>query len=451
MKRLLIVGGVAAGTKAAATARRENAELDIVVLQEEADVSYSACGFPYYLADPASIARERLVARTVERFREDGIDMRVGHRVEAVDLKGRRAIVNDIATARDDIIGFDEIIFATGARPITPPMHFAKRAIPVLTLRSLRDADRIRQLSSSIRRVAIIGGGYIGLEMAETLRFLGASVTIVEAMPRLLPAFDTVVSEAVMAELANHQTDVRTGRRIVEVTPRGLALQDGEFVEADIALAATGVRPTVDLVVAAGVPLGVTGAIAVDDRMQAGSEGVYAAGDCVESRHVVSNRPVWYPLGDVANRQARVAGINAAGGDARFAGVLGTAIFRVFDLTVARTGLTVAQAREAGFDAVRVEIKAPSRARYMPQSQTIDLIACIDRAGGRVLGAEAVGKDAIDKCIDIMATAIWARFTVDELAELDLAYAPPYSPVMPPVHVVAEVARKELGHRAAQS
>jgi NADPH-dependent 2,4-dienoyl-CoA reductase/sulfur reductase-like enzyme len=444
MKRILIVGGVAAGMKAAATARRQDSELDIVVLQDEMDVSYSACGFPYHLADPAAIPRQRIIARSIERFRQDGIDLRVGRRVEAVDLVARRATVNDIAAAQDEVITFDEIIFATGAQPITPPMRFAKGAVPVLTLRSFRDADRLRELSPSIRRVAIIGGGYVGLEMAETFSFLGAEVKLVEAMPRLLPAFDNLVSEAVAAQLALHNVQVSTDSRIVEVTSAGLALQDGELIEADVVLAATGVRPRVDLVVAAGVPLGSTGAIAVDDHMRTGIDGVYAAGDCVESRHVVSKKPVWQPLGDVANRQARVAGINVAGGNARFPGVLGSAIFRTFDLAVARTGLSFAQARESGFDPKRVTAKAPSRARYMSQSRPIDLILTVDQADGRVLGAEAVGTDAVDKCIDIMATAIWAGLSVDVVAELDLAYAPPFSPVMPPVHVVAELARKHL-------
>jgi CoA-dependent NAD(P)H sulfur oxidoreductase len=444
MKRLLIVGGVAAGMKAAATARRQNPELDIVVMQDEADVSYSACGLPYHLADPTAIPRQKLIARTIERFRADNIDLRVRHRVEAVDLAARRATVNDIAAARDDVIPFDEIIFATGARPITPPMHLAEGAVPVVTLRSFRDADQLRQLAPSVRRVVIIGGGYVGLEMAETFRLLGAKVTIVEAMPRLLTAFDRVVGEAVVARLAGHNIEVRTDTRIFEVTRIGIEVQGSGLIEADLVLAATGVRPRVDLMVAAGVLLGTTGAVAVDDRMQVGIEGVYAAGDCVESHHVVSKRPVWYPLGDVANRQGRVAGINASGGDARFPGVLGTAIFRVFDLAIARTGLSFAQAQEAGFNPERIAIQAPSRARYMPQSRPIDVILTADRGSGRILGAEAVGTDAVDKCMDILATATWAGLTVDEIAELDLAYAPPFSPVLPPVHVAAEVARKQL-------
>ncbi len=448
MKRILIIGGVAAGMKAAATARRRDPRLEIIVLQDEMDVSYSACGFPYHLADPVAIPRQRLIARSVERFRQDGIDVRVGHRVEAVDLAGRRATVNEIAAARDQVISFDEIIFATGAQPISPPMRFAKGAVPVLTLRSFRDADWLHELSLSMRRVAIIGGGYVGLEMAETLRCLGAEVKLVEAMPRLLPAFDSLVSEAVAAHLALHNVEVSTNRRIVEITPTGLALQDGELIEADLVLAATGVRPRVDLAVASGVPLGITGAIAVDDHMRAGIDGVYAAGDCVESRHFVSKKPVWQPLGDVANRQARVAGINVAGGEAQFPGVLGSAIFRTFDLAVARTGLSFSQAIEFGFNPKRIAAQAPSRARYMPQSRPIDLVLVVDQTDGRILGAEAVGMDAVDKCIDILATATWAGLSVDVVAEMDLAYAPPFSPVISPVHVVAEVACKNLSPRS---
>lgn len=449
MRRLLIVGGVAAGMKAAATARRQNPELDIVVMQDETDVSYSACGLPYHLANPTEIAREKLIARTFERFHEDKIDVRIRHRVEAVDLISRRATINDIAAARDDVIPFDEIIFATGARPITPPMHHARGAVPVVTLRSLRDADQLRQLISSVRRIVIVGGGYVGLEMAETFRILGVAVTIVEAMPRLLNAFDRVVGELVVARLTSHGIEVRANARISAVTSKGIELQNDGLIEADLVLAATGVRPKVDLMVTAGVQLGTTGAVAVDDRMQVGIEGVYAAGDCVESRHVVSKKPVWYPLGDVANRQGRVAGINAAGGDARFSGVLGTAIFRVFELAVARTGLAFAQAQQAGFDPERVAIRAPSRARYMPDSSPIDIVLTADRGSRRILGAEAIGIDAVDKCIDVLATATWAGMTVDDIAELDLAYAPPFSPVLPPVHVAADVARKQLPVRAA--
>jgi NADPH-dependent 2,4-dienoyl-CoA reductase/sulfur reductase-like enzyme len=449
MRRLLIVGGVAAGMKAAATARRQNPELDIVVMQDETDVSYSACGLPYHLANPTEIARQKLIARTVERFHEDKIDVRIRHRVEAVDLIGRRATVNDIAAARDDIIPFDEIIFATGARPITPPMHHTKGAVPIVTLRSFRDADHLRQLAFSVRRVVIIGGGYVGLEMAETFRVQGAAVTIIEAMPRLLNAFDRVVGELVVARLTSYGVEVRANARIAAVTSKGIELESDGLIEADLVLAATGVRPKVDLMVAAGVQLGTTGAVAVDERMQVGIEGVYAAGDCVESRHVVSKKPVWYPLGDVANRQGRVAGINAAGGDARFPGVLGTAIFRVFELAVARTGLGFAQAQQAGFDPERVAVRAPSRARYMPGSSPIDIILTADRGSGRILGAEVVGTDAVDKCIDVLATATWTGMVVDNIADLDLAYAPPFSPVLPPVHVAADVARKQLPVRVA--
>lgn len=449
MSRVLIIGGVAAGMKAAATAKRRRPDLDILVLQDEADVSYSACGLPYWLGDPAAIARGRLIARSVERFRADGIDVRVRHRAEEVDLSAGRVSV----TSLDDGVplqeSFDEVIFATGAQAISPRIPVAAGAPPLLPLRSLADADRLEGLLRHGGRAIIIGGGYIGLEMAETARLRGMAVTIVEAMPRLLANFDPRIGEAVLNELMKHGVEVMSGVSAAEVVSGGVELSDGRHVRGELVLAAIGVRPRVDLAAAAGVKLGETGAIAVTDEMRTNAPGAYAVGDCAEARHIVSQRAVWYPLGDIANRQGRVAGINVAGGRATFPGILGTAIFKVFDLAVARTGLSQDQARDSGFDPFVVYAKAPSRARYMPRSRPIEMMLVVDRPSGRLLGAEAVGEDQVDKFIDIVATAIWGMLTADELADLDLAYAPPYAPVFAPAQVVGELARKERGTLSA--
>lgn len=442
MTRVLIVGGVAAGMKAAATARRRRPELDILVLQDEPEVSYSACGLPYWLGDPAAIPRDKLIARSVERFRADGIDLRVRHRVDEVNLDARRAHLTALDTGSRSAEPFDLILFATGAQAFMPPITVTTDAPPVLPLRSLHDADRLQALLSPPGRAVIVGGGYIGLEMAETLRHRGFRVTLVEAMPRLLPAFDPAVAGIVGEHLAKHGVEVVLGASVAQVGKEGVRLSDGIVLPADHVLMAVGVRPRTDLAAAAGVKLGETGAIAVDAAMRTGIAGAYAAGDCAEARHVVSGKPVWYPLGDIANRQGRVAGTNLAGGQARFPGVLGTAIFKVFDLAVARTGLSAEQARRSGFDPVPVHAQMPSRARYMPNSRMLDGWLLVDRRDGRLLGAEAVGPDGVDKYIDIAATAIWAKLTADDLAELDLAYAPPYSPVFAPVQVVGELARK---------
>lgn len=450
MGRILIVGGVAAGMKAAATAKRRQPDLDIVVLQDEAYVSYSACGLPYWLGEPNEIPRGSLIARSIEKFRADGIDLRVRHRAEEVDLSARRVRARCLDDGAVTHESFDEILFATGAKAILPSMATVPGAPPLLPLRSIGDADHIAKLLRHGGRVVIIGGGYIGLEMAETAWRRGMAVTLVEAMPRLLPGFEPNIGQLVADQLAKHGVEVITGASVTELTTGGVELSNARRVQADLVLAAVGVRPCVDLAAAAGVAIGKTGAIAVSDAMRTSVPGVYAVGDCAETRNIVSGRAVWCPLGDIANRQARVAGTNLAGGRATFPGILGTAIFKVFNLAVARTGLTQALAKECGFEPVPVQTRAPSRARYMPESQSMEVILVADKLSGRLLGAEAVGADQVDKYIDVIATAIWGNLSADDLAELDLAYAPPYSPVFAPAQIVGELARKQVGHAAGE-
>jgi CoA-dependent NAD(P)H sulfur oxidoreductase len=448
MERILIVGGIAAGMKAAATARRRRPDLDIVVLQDEAEVSYSACGLPYSLGDPAGIPRASLVARTPERFQADGIDVRTRHRAEEVDVRAGLVRARSLDTGASVVEPFDRILFATGAQPVMPQFPAGEGSPQVVPLRSFGDADLVSSLLRPGGHIAIIGGGYIGLEMAEALRLQGQELTLIEAAPRLLPSFGSGTAEAVAEELARHGVIVHLQTSIREAAAGGFALSDGRFLKADAAVAAIGVRPRVELAAAAGVALGKTGAIAVDNSMRTNLEGVYAAGDCTEARHIVSGQAVWFPLGDIANRQGRVAGVNMADGEAHFPGVLGTAIFKVFGLAVARTGLTLEQARQSGFVPVEVHVKAPSRARYMPESRTIDAILIADQASGRLLGAEAYGGDGVDKYIDVAATAIWGKLTADDMAELDLAYAPPFSPVFAAVQVAGELTRKKCGASA---
>jgi NADPH-dependent 2,4-dienoyl-CoA reductase/sulfur reductase-like enzyme len=442
--RVVIVGAVAAGSKAAATARRRDPALEVVVLQDEVDIAYSACGLPYHLAEPEAIPRGRLVARTPERFRADGIDLRVRQRAEAIDLDARSVAVVDLETGRSYAEPYDRLLIATGAEPIRPDLPAGPGAPPVVTLRSLADLDRAAPLVATARDAVIAGCGYVGLEAIETFRHLGARVTVVEKMARMLPAFDEESVALVLAELADHEVDVVLGEGLASVGDGAVMTDGGRRIAADLVVAAVGVRPNARLARDAGLPLGAMGAIAVDDRMETAVHGVFAAGDCAETTNRVSGAKTWLPLGDVANRQGRVAGENLAGGDRRFPGVLGTAIFRVFSLTVARTGLTADDARRAGFDAVACRIDAPSRARYMPGSVPVGIGLVADRPTGRLLGATVVGRDGADKAVDTIAAAVWGGLTLDDLADLDLAYAPPFSPVFAPVQVAAEVLRGTL-------
>jgi len=443
--RVVIIGGTAAGTKAAATARRRNPDLEIKVFQSGADVSYSACGMPYHLSDTVAVPRNFLVARTPEQFGRDGIDVHVGHKVEAIDTKKGEASVTDLASGKTWQEPFDQLMIATGGEPIQPPIPMADDAPPVVTLRNLKDVDRIGELAPSAERVIIIGGGYIGLEMAETFHALGKKVTVAELAPRLLPNFEENVASKVQTHLEGHGVGLRMGSGVAEITKTGVRLDSGEEVPGDLILMAIGMKPNTELAASIGVKLGAGGAIETDDGQRTNIENVYAAGDCVLTHHRISNQLVWMPLGDIANRQGRVAGENIAGGDASFSGILGTAIFKVFDLAVATTGLSETQAKAAGFDAVSATINAPTRAKYMPASRKIQLTLVAERATARLLGAQAVGEDGVDKAIDTIAAGLWGNLTARDMAEIDLAYAPPYSPVISPVQVAAEVLRKKTG------
>lgn len=450
--RIVIVGGVAAGSKAAATAHRRDPRADVVLVTDEPDVAYSACGLPYHLATPAEIPRAKLVARTVEALRSDGIDVRPKHRVAAIDLDAGRLAVTDLASGATTSEPFDALLLATGAAALPAAYPIEAGAPPVVTLRRLRDLDRCGAPGAG-GRVVVVGGGYVGLEAVETYRHLGCEVTVVERLPRLLPAFAPELAARVTDLLAAEGVRLITGAGPVGAGGGGLALDDGTRLPADLVLHAAGVRPVVELGAQAGLAIGPTGALATDDRQETARRGVFAAGDCAETIHRITGRPVWLPLGDVAARQGRVAGENLAGGDARFPGVLGTAIFRVFRLAVGRTGLSVADAAAAGIDAVAVRVTAPSRARYMPGNRPLDLVVVAERGSGRVLGAQAVGEDSVDKAIDILATAAWAGLGVDDLADLDLAYAPPFSPVFAPVQVAGELLRgaaRRAGPRTAE-
>ena len=441
-ERLLIVGGVAAGTKAAATAHRRNPQAQVVLLQEEAEISYSACGMPYHLADAQRIPRSKLIARTPQAFMDDGVDLRTGMRVLSVDAATRRVRVLDLGSGKEHDEPFDQLLLATGAQARRLNVPVSDSAPPVYYLRTLVDADALRPVLLAGRRVVVLGGGYIGMEMAETCASLGMHVTLVEMQPRLLPGFAGALAEAVDKTLHAHGVTVHTASQVIGLDAGHVLLQGGGRVPADMVLAATGVQPNTALAQSAAVALGRTGAIAVNSRMQTNVPGVYAAGDCAESPHRIGGQACWLPLGDVANRHGRVAGTNMAGGDAHFPGVLGTAIFKVFDLAVARTGLGQEEAKLAGFDAVSAPIQAPSRARYMSGSATLMLSVTAERGTGRLLGAQAVGTDAVDKTIDTFAAALWGGLATTDLPDLDLAYAPPFSPVLAPVQVAGEVLNK---------
>ena len=434
--RLLVVGGDAAGMSAALQARRLAPELEIVVVERGRWTSYSACGIPY-LAGGSVASVDALVARTPDDLRAQRIDVRMGHEVVGVDLEARRAEVHHITHGRTFQLGFDLLVIATGARPRRPQLPGID--LPhVHGVQTLDDATRL--LEDAKRRrpstAVVIGGGYIGLEMAEAFTSRGVSVTVVERGPEVLPGLDPDLGTLVARAMRGMGVDVRTGSDTVAVHEDRVETSGGDL-SADLVLLGTGVVPNSELGASAGLTTGVRGALVVDRRQRASAQGVWAAGDCCQSLHLVSGLPIYQPLGTVANKQGRVAGINVTGGYATFPGVLGTAVTRVCELEIGRTGLGEAQAAEAGFDAAVTTVESTTQAGYLPDSRPITVKMLAERGTGRLLGMQCVGGQGTAKRVDVLAAALTGRLTVEDLVGLDLAYAPPFSPVWDPVQTAA--------------
>lgn len=444
-ERLVVVGGVAAGMSAAAKARRTRKDLEIVVYEQSAHVSYGACGFPYFIK--GEIARvEELIARTPAQFAEQGIRAAVRHRVLAIDPRAQSLRIRNLETGEEFTDRWDKLILATGGAASRPPLPGLD--LPgIFTLRTVEDALAIRRWLTERRpaRGVIVGGGSIGLEMAEALAAHGVRLEVVELLPQVLPSLDPEMAARAQEELAGQGVAVHLTRAVEAFEGNGrvqAVVAGGARMPADIVILSIGVRPSVGLAREAGIALGATGAVAVDDRQRTNLPGVWAAGDVAEAHHLVTGKPAYAPLGSTANKQGRVAGTNAAGGDERFLGIVGTAVVKVFDLTVAQTGLTETRARQEGREVGTVAVTANSRASYMPGAAPLHIKLVFERGSQRLLGAQMAGKEGVAKRIDVIAAALTAGWTTQELAALDLSYAPPFAPVWDPILVAANAANK---------
>jgi NADPH-dependent 2,4-dienoyl-CoA reductase/sulfur reductase-like enzyme len=427
---------------AASAARRVDPAREIVVLEATGHAAYGLCGIPYYVAGLVDRA-DALLSYPPAFFRtKRGIDLRV--HVQAARLDPDRHIVEyreDGHTAR---LAYDGLVVAAGGAPILPPVVGIDDE-RVFTVRTLEDAIALRSLldAGRIGRALIVGAGYIGLEMADALVSRGVAVTVAELLPRVMPNLDPPMAALVEEEVRRHGVDLRLGARLDEVrsTPDGVdAIIDGDVVAVDAVIVATGLRAVSSVAADAGAATGAGGALLVDDRMRTTLPDVYAAGDCIMPHHLVLGRPAFVPLGPAANKTGRVAGTVAAGSDARFRGVLGTAVVKVFDLAVARTGLTLAEAEAEGLRAVATDAVGRSRAKYYPGAEPVT-VRLVHEEGGRLLGAQLVGSgDGTAKRVDVVSAALLAGFDVDDLAALDLSYAPPYAPVYEPLLLAAQAA-----------
>jgi NADPH-dependent 2,4-dienoyl-CoA reductase/sulfur reductase-like enzyme len=426
---------------AASAVRRARPDAEIVVLEKGGRTSYAACGIPYLVAGEVPDVEE-LVARPPEAFRKQGIDVRLGTRATAIDLDARKIEARDVDSGATELVAFDQLMIATGARPMVPDWPGVD--LPhVSVAHTLPDASRLDQLAAGAHggEAVVIGGGYIGIEMAEAFLARGVHVTLVDIAPQLLRNIDPELAERVLAAAVRLGVDVQLERHVTGITERHVTTEEGDL-PADVVVLALGVIPNGEIAAEAGITTGIRGAISVDDHQRTSAEGVYAAGDCCESWHRVTGRPTWIALGTVANKAGRVAGVNLSGGDAAYGGVLGTAITRLVDTEIARTGLTMVEAADAGFDAIATDVEAQTRAHYFPGSAPIAVRLVHERGTGRLLGGQIVGGEGAGKRIDTIATALWAGLSVGDMVDLDLAYAPPFSPVWDPVNTAARQAAR---------
>jgi NADPH-dependent 2,4-dienoyl-CoA reductase/sulfur reductase-like enzyme/rhodanese-related sulfurtransferase len=455
--RIVIVGGVAGGATAAARARRVSESAEITLIERGPYVSFANCGLPYYVSG-AIAKRSKLLLQTPEGFdARYGVKVLVGAEVVEIDRAGKRvrAVGPSLSPGADGAgeswVPYDKLILAQGGSPILPPLPGVDSP-NVFTLWTVPGVDRIKAFLEARRPLSalIAGGGFIGLEMAEAFRGRGLATTVVELMPRVMPTMDPEFGAMIAAKLEEHGVRVLTGLglKAVRAAESGgepkAELSDGSLVDAGIVLISIGVRPELALARAAGLALGPSGGLVVDEELRSSDPDIYAAGDMVELLNKVSGRRVRVPLAGPANRQGRIAASNALGMHMKYHGALGTSVFKVFDGVAASTGLSEKAAREAGFDVGAALVYKDSHASYYPGGKELALKLVYDRKGSALLGAQAFGSEGVEKRVDVLATALQGRMTVDDLAELDLAYAPPFSSANDPVNVAAFVAQNDI-------
>ncbi len=444
---VVIIGGDAAGMSAASRAKRHRPDFDITVFERTSDVSYSACGMPYNLADPHR-DMDDLVVRRAEVFREkQNIDLKIGHRVEKIDATAR--IVSGTTGSGEPFEkSYDKLLIATGASPVIPDLTGCGLS-GVCALKSLEDGRAIKTFIKErpVHKAIIIGMGYIALEMAEALRARGIDLEMVKPRPTFLPWLAPDLAREVQNEVIKNGVAVHTGTPINEIERGSTGLRvvcENATLEADMVLVAIGVKPNSRIAADAGIELGPGNAVTVDRSLQTSVPDIFAAGDCADAYHAVTGQRVWIPLALRANRAGWAAADNICGNRIELAGVAGTAVFKVFDFEVARTGITTAEAEAAGFEPTDVSIRSSSRAHAHPGSSPIWVHMVGDKKSGRLLGAQMVGRDGAAHRINAAAVALHAGMTVEAFSQSDLAYALPFGPTWDPLLTASNQLKKKI-------
>jgi len=443
--RVLVIGAVAAGTKTAAKLKRENPSLDVTVITRDGYISYAGCGLPYYIGGIIE-EKEELVVKTPEDFKLlTDVDVLINHEAIEIDTETKKVIAKDLNTSLNKEFLYDKLVIATGASPFIPPLEGINLK-GVFPLRRVEDALEIRELidKGMVKKAVVVGGGFIGLETAENLAHKGLEVSIIELAPHILPGFDKEIALYAQNHMKEKGVNIFTGEKAMAIKGTDKVegvVTDKREIEADLVIMSVGVKPNTELAKSIGVEIGATRAIKVNEYMETNLTDVYAVGDCVETKNLITGKAAWYPMGSTANKMGRVAAINMTNNDkkASLKGVIGTTVVKLFDINAAKTGLSEAAAQQEGYNVASVIVPGNDKAHYYPGYRTIITKLIADKDTHRVLGAQIIGEGVVDKPIDIIATGITLGAKLEDLENLDLAYAPPFSMAMSTTIVAANV------------
>ena len=447
--KIVIIGGVAAGAKTAAKSRRLMPDAEIDIYTQDTHVSYSACGLPYYIEGNFE-DWQKLIIRSIEEFEKSNIHIHILNKVTKILPVDKKIIVKDLNTNELKFINYDKLVIATGSAP--KMTDFSNVNLKnIFTLRTLEDGIAIRETMLKVNNITLIGGGYISIELLEAFVKNGKKVTLIEKNPYILSVFDEDISSLIqnyILENCNEQVKIITDDFVSEFIGdsevKGILTANGSGFETEMVVISAGVKPVVNIAEDAGIELGQTGAIKVNSRMETNIPNIYACGDCAEKINIITNTPVWIPLGSTANKEGRVAAVNLCGGSEDFEGVLGSAVTRYFDLNISMTGMSEKSAQKLGFDTVSVVITKKDKAGYMPEVENITLKLIADRRSHRILGAQAIGCGDADKKINNISMGLNNRITVEDLLDVDFTYAPPFSTSVDILHSAARMLKSKL-------
>ena len=449
--KIVIIGGVAAGAKAAAKSKRMLPDAQIDIYTQDTHVSYSACGLPYYVQGNFEDYRNLLI-RSPEKFQKDGIDIHLLHRVTKILPEQNKVLVHDMIKDNVFEVEYDRLVIATGAVPYIPDIK-NNHLKNIFTLRTMEDGISLREQLRKSQKAVILGGGYIGLELLEAFVSNRVYTTMVERSPFIMSVLDDEISELVQDFVLSMYPDLtriinndNVSEFIGEDRVTAVKTEKGEVIETDLVLLATGVRPVVDIAKEAGIILGKTGAIKVNSRMETNIKNIYACGDCIENIYAMTGTPAWIPLGSSANKEGRCAAVNLCGVPEDFEGVLGSAVTKYFGLTISMTGFTEKFAKKNCYDTVSVMITKRDKAGYMPDAENVTLKLVADKRTHQILGGQAIGCGDADKRINTLSTALLKYVTAEELSGADLTYAPPFSTSIDPLTSAARLLADKLNH-----